>query len=166
MAVGVRGGFMGYRIRLDCVLLLPRLRIPHIEPALFFGRLHRRIHDFLDTGAVEEGWHARPLVHDRIDELEILVVAKTEQRIALARMKWDYPDVSRGKYFRVEGQLIEIYTERINVEGPDLPKFCYLGVLKDRVTGGAVHFYTPTMPKRRASPTKWDTSNSGHPQAC
>jgi hypothetical protein len=69
-------------------------------------------------------------------------------RITLARMPWDYPAVSRGKYFRIEGKLLEIYSLRINYDSPNLPKDVYMGVLEDQITRRAIHFYTSEQPRR------------------
>jgi len=66
----------------------------------------------------------------------------------LARMPWDYPAASRGKYFRVEGRLAKVYSLRVNVESEGLPKDVFMGILEDRVSKKAVHFYIPEMPRR------------------
>ncbi|HLG42569.1 MAG TPA: hypothetical protein VI643_04320 [Planctomycetota bacterium] len=74
----------------------------------------------------------------------------------LARMPWDYPAASRGKYFRLEGRLMKVYSLRVNVESEGLPKDVYMGVMEDRVSRKAVHFYIAEMP-RRADGSKFPT---------
>lgn len=77
-------------------------------------------------------------------------------RITLARMPWDYPAVSRGKYFRVEGRLLEIYPLRVNFDSPNLPKDVYMGVIEDQITRKAIHFYIAEQPRRRDG-SRFDT---------
>src|SRR5687768_5510642 len=71
------------------------------DPALFSRRLKRGIHDSLRASAVMERGHARSLVSDSIDELEILIVTKNDHGIALAchaRRTGPFPKLLRHKH--------------------------------------------------------------------
>lgn len=65
----------------------------------------------------------------------------------LNRMMWDYPHASRGKFFKISGQLVEIYPEVINTPNPNGVKDMWMGIMRDSQTGKPVHFYTTELPK-------------------
>jgi hypothetical protein len=65
----------------------------------------------------------------------------------LNRMMWDHPNAARGKFFKVSGQLIEIYPEVINTANPNNVKDMWMGIVRDNQTGKPVHFYTAELPK-------------------
>jgi hypothetical protein len=65
------------------------------------------------------------------------------------RMMWDYPEVSRGKFFRISGQLVEIYPEVVNTSTSSGIKDMWMCVMRDARTGRPVHFYTYAKPATR-----------------
>lgn len=72
---------------------------------------------------------------------------KTEYPNAtLNRMMWDYPQISRGKFFKITGQLIEIYPEVINTPNQNNVKDMWMCVMRDAQTARPVHFYTAQIP--------------------
>lgn len=66
---------------------------------------------------------------------------------ALARFLWENPDAARGKLFAVEGSLLET----VAVALPVSPGLCRLGVVKDRVTGQQILFFSLSDPPPKGS---------------
>ena len=58
----------------------------NIDPTLFFDGQHCRVHDSLRLRALEKGRDARTVVQNGVDELHILVVTESDERVALARV--------------------------------------------------------------------------------
>src|ERR1043166_4189305 len=64
------------------------MRAPQLHPPPRRGRLDRRVHHRLSSGAIVEAWNAGTLVANRIHELPRLIVTERDERIALARVAW------------------------------------------------------------------------------
>jgi hypothetical protein len=63
-----------------------------------------------------------------------------------ARAMWERPQKVRGRWFRLSGQLVEIYPEVTTAEGR--PRDLWMVVMRDSDTREPVHFYMAERPAR------------------
>lgn len=78
-------------------------------------------------------------------------LSKAVRKGLTAEIAFQKPAEHRGEVLQCYGQLIQLYTERIDATTPDNREVVYLGVMTEYPTNRTVYFYMPERPADAAT---------------